>query len=410
MTVNTTARTTASKQESPSIFARANDIFDGWNDPQTGMRVLRIATNETEVAPGVAPEWCWRTHYHQLPCFLDGGRKVLLRTGAELKGARVADSAFMDLTTGEVWNPFPADCYPVQVNGDNLAILYRKNGRLGEMMLWDIRAEKALVTLPSDGWGPAWWHFLCDGRRAIFAQSLGTGWVEGYYRSRMFLVGDDGSCEPILEADGAICNHVQCHPTDPDILAYVRWPTPWTYQPQVIRIRTLDGSSDELLPLPDGALLPGHAFVGLQRDHFLWTPDGARIASYVSPLEDADGCADHFDYGWHISVTDWRTGEDLSAPYPPQRWGGNFTVSPDSRFVVSAGGKEFQCLYAVDIKGLRNGWNEHVLCAYPRTEVDGDNLGLFHMPWVLPDGSGVIFTAGWNGPETGVYLVEWPSM
>lgn len=409
MTTTTSDRIAASSQQPPqSIFARANEIFDGWNDPQTGKRVLRIATHDTEVAPGVRPAWCWRTHYHQLPCFLEGGRKVLLRTGEELKGARIADSAYIDLTTGEVWNPFPAEYYPVQVHGDRLAILFPKTGdRIADMILWDIRAEKALVTLSHDGWGPAWWHFLCDGHRAIFAQSKGEGGYAGYYQSRMFLVGDDGSCGQIFAMDGAICNHVQCHPTDPNLFGYVCWPTPWTYQPQVIRIRTLDGSYDELLPLPEGAVLPGHAFLGLQRDHYLWTPDGRRIASYVSPLESAEGCVDHFDYGWHLSVTDWRTGEDLCVAYPPQRWGCNFTVSPDSRFVVSAGGKEFQCLYAVEIDGLRRGWNERVLCTYPHTDVDGDNLGLFHMPWVLPDQSGVLFTAGWHGPETGVYLVEW---
>ena len=108
-----------------------------------------------------------------------------------MKGARIADSAFMDLTTGDVWNPFPPDCYPVQVNGDSLAILYRKPGRTKDIILWDIHAEKALVTLPSDGWGPAWWHFLCDGHRAIFAQSKGEGRYAGHYQSRMFLVGED---------------------------------------------------------------------------------------------------------------------------------------------------------------------------------------------------------------------------
>jgi hypothetical protein len=30
------------------------------------------------------------------------------------------------------------------------------------------------------------------------------------------------------------------------------------------------------------------------------------------------------------------------------------------------------------------------------------------MPFALPDQSGVIFNAGWPGPQHGVYLVEWP--
>jgi hypothetical protein len=145
---------------------------------------------------------------------------------------------------------------------------------------------------------------------------------------------------------------------------------------------------------------------GSQRDHYLWSPDGRRILSYFARRMGSAG--DHFDFGWWVSAMDWRTGEDFSAEYPPDRWGCNFGVSPDSRFIVSAGGRKFQKIYRVDIGKLRNGWNERVLCSYPHSEEDGMNNGPFHMPFVLPDQSGVIFSAGFGGSESGVFLVEWP--
>lgn len=65
-------------------------------------------------------------------------------------------------------------------------------------------------------------------------------------------------------------------------------------------------------------------------------------------------------------------------------------------------------MYLVNIDGLKHGWNEEILCSYPETNPEGTMTGYFPYPYVLPDGSGVIFCAGWNGPEHGIYLVEWP--
>jgi hypothetical protein len=65
-------------------------------------------------------------------------------------------------------------------------------------------------------------------------------------------------------------------------------------------------------------------------------------------------------------------------------------------------------LFLVSIEQLKDGWNERVLCNYPSTVSKGVNADPFAMPFALPDQSGVIFNAGWPGPEHGVYLVEWP--
>ena len=72
------------------------------------------------------------------------------------------------------------------------------------------------------------------------------------------------------------------------------------------------------------------------------------------------------------------------------------------------GGPGFDKLFLVSIEGLRRGWNERVLCGYPTTVSPGLNSDPFPMPFALPDQSGVIFNAGWPGPEHGVYLCEWP--
>ena len=85
-------------------------------------------------------------------------------------------------------------------------------------------------------------------------------------------------------------------------------------------------------------------------------------------------------------------------------------VSPDSRWIVCAGGRDFDKLFAVDIEGLRKGWNERILCSYPKS-VAGKEYGQpCPHPAVLPDQSGVLFSAGWPGPEHGVYLAEWPAL
>jgi hypothetical protein len=52
---------------------------------------------------------------------------------------------------------------------------------------------------------------------------------------------------------------------------------------------------------------------------------------------------------------------------------------------------------------------ERVLCASPKIVSKGNNDDPFLYPFMLPDGSGVIFNAGCPGPEHGVDLVEWPA-
>ena len=52
-----------------ALFAldQAAKVFDGWVDPDTGLRVLRIQTR------GPAEDGdIWATPYHQFQCFLDG--------------------------------------------------------------------------------------------------------------------------------------------------------------------------------------------------------------------------------------------------------------------------------------------------------------------------------------------------
>jgi hypothetical protein len=144
-----------------------------------------------------------------------------------------------------------------------------------------------------------------------------------------------------------------------------------------------------------------------QRDHYVWTPDGTRIASYLLPqAEDFSG--NHYHYRWWISVLNLSTGEDLSAPYPPERWGGHFNPTPDSRFLISCGGQNFDYLYAIEMEGLRHGWNERVLCRYPGSPADQYFYSVNHHPYVLADSSGVLFTAGHTTPQQGVFLVELP--
>jgi len=58
---------------------------------------------------------------------------------------------------------------------------------------------------------------------------------------------------------------------------------------------------------------------------------------------------------------------------------------------------------------LRRGWNERVLCSYPPSPHERYGLSANHHLHVLPDQSGVLFTAGLGTPRAGVYLVEWPA-
>jgi hypothetical protein len=83
-------------------------------------------------------------------------------------------------------------------------------------------------------------------------------------------------------------------------------------------------------------------------------------------------------------------------------------ISNDSKYILCCGGPGFDKLFVVSIEELRHGWNEHIICSYPKTTSVGKNSDPFPYPWMLPDGSGVVFNAGWPGDEHGVYLAEWP--
>ncbi|MHB9107765.1 MAG: hypothetical protein ACYDCO_11975 [Armatimonadota bacterium] len=381
-----------------SLFDQALNVFDGWTDPDTGARVLRVFANNLPRVPGL-----WNTIYHQRRCFLDGGRKVLLHARRGLATEGKSGSYLLDLTTGEAESPFPSGYRVLDVAETGTALLANREG---DAVLWDMSAEKELASIGAEGWMREGPYFLGDGRRALVSHTRGERY-DHYCESHFHLLSPDEPPRIVLEAEGAWCNHVLAHPFDPELYAYDRWPCPRYDIDQVIRIRSVDGSYDEPAKLDDHAMRPGN-FYGV-RDHFVWTPDGKRIVSYLNRTAvDCSGEFNHFEFDWVLSALDWRTGEDYAAPYPPGRWGGHMQMTPDSKYILCCGGPGFDKLFAVSIEELRQGWNEHVICAYPQTISAGTNHDPFPYPFALPDGSGVIFTAGWPGEEYGVFLAEWP--
>ena len=381
---------------SGSLFEQATRVFDGLADRLTGLRVLRVRHDPT------SPHWPrWRMMYHQQPTFHDGGRKLIVQYGSE--------PHVVDLTTGEWTQPPPRGygymCVHPRTGVASVAAAAAKRAPGREAVLFDMLAQRELARFGLPEWYFSEATMLADGRRAVAQFWQGEPYDEPA-RSRFFLMDTAGGITQFLEAENHFCNHVQGCPSDPDLIAYDRWPSPKRPTEQVIHLMRLDGSFHQMLPLQGQTVRPGPVW-GWQRDHYLWTADGRWIVSYfnTSPAEHAD----HFAPGWWVSATDWGTGEDISAPYPPGRWGCNFNVTPDSRFIVSGGGPDFQRIYAIEIEALRKGWNERVLCSYPPTQHDRAAGGPYHMPWVLPDQSGVIFAAGWYGPQDGIYMVEWPS-
>lgn len=389
----------------PSVFDRAARVFECRADPETGARVLCINRRGRQEEGDV-----WSTLYHQFRCFLEGGRKVLLRRLTAMPH-EVSRSLLLDLFTGQAGNPFPAGHHVYEVCDDTgVATLAAPDGDGLRIRLWDMRAGRELAAMHTGGWIFNCVNMLSDSRRAIVFVHQGRPYGERV-RSRHYLLTPGEPPALLMEADGFFCSHVQSCPADPSLYAYDRWPSPMQDIEQAIRLRTLDGRLDEAVPLDARAPRPGNAWGA--RDHYVWTPDSRRIVSYLCKTPINVGMHDpqfnHFEFDWWLSALDWRTGEDLAAAYPRGRWGGHMQMTADSRHIVCCGGPGHDKLFAVETEGLRRGWNERVICTYPATMGSGKNASPFPYPFVLPDQSGVIFNAGWPGPEHGVYLAEWPA-
>ncbi len=393
-----------------TVFECAARVFDGWTDAETGLRVLRVITAATSEPAGFGGEYLFSTPYHQLPPFLEGGRKVLIHGRAPDAQTRFdRKSCLVDLATGEFSSPFPERHYPCEFHdkANTGLFLRRREGTeewIAEVVIYDLTAGRELASYAQPGWTFQESHLLADGRTAAIAHYQGKFYDEPV-RSQFHLLRADGTVTPLLDEQDYFCNHIQGCPADPTLYAYNKWPSPRRRAPIVLHLARTDGSMNHMAPLDAHGIAAGPHWGG-QRDHYVWQPDGRRIASYFMP--DETDQTDHFYYGWWVSVLDWRTGEDIAVKYPDERWGCNFTVSPDSRYIVTAGGHHFQYIYLIDIDGLRQGWNETPLCRYPASVESGANRGPFHWPFPLPDQSGVIFRAGYPGAADGIYLVEWP--
>jgi len=396
-----------------SVFDQACCVFDGWTDIETGARVLRLDVRGDREVSAV-----WQTLYQQAQCFLRGGRQVVLRTcrDNDWPGLRTDAACLLDLTTGEITHPFPPEYMVVEVcdTTQNALLLRRDDER--QVILWDLYSEQTLASIDvPEGWSFSGMCALADGQRALVGHIQGRPHNEPVH-SRVYLLIPGEPARLLFEAQNFTCNHFQGCPTDPNVFAYDRWPAPRRDVAQVMHIASLDGSFHEPAKLDAYAVRPV-SMLGV-RDHYVWTPDGQRIVSYLNPDPDLGPTPqmgneksfgtdfNHFTFPWVLSALDWRTGEDLSAPYPAGRWGCHMTVTPDGRYIVSAGGPGYDYLYAIELDGLRHGWNEQRICSYPRTVSQGRNHEPFAFPFVLPDGSGVLFNAGWPGPDHGIYLAQ----
>jgi hypothetical protein len=393
----------------PSLFEQAARVFETWESPGAKGRLLCLYKRRQEDDP------MWSTHYHQVRCFLDGGRKITLKEpvrGTENTYPRRRQSVVLDLTTGEATRPFPSDSFAVEVIDETkMAALIRWDDNGPRAALWDMEAERELASVGNDGWKINCINMLSDGRRALVFLFKGKTYDQLVHSKHILLTPGEPP-RVVMDVEGYFCSHVQGCPTDPDLYAFDRWPSPYHEIEQAIHLRTIDGGPGEPLRMQPDTLRPGDTWGA--RDHYVWTPDGNYIVSYLCPRPmnldpnfNLGPDFNHFKLEWWLSATNWRTGEDYAAPYPPGRFGGHMQMTPDSRTIVNAGGPGFDKLYAVDLQGLSEGWNEHIICDYPETTGNGQNNSPFPQPWVLPDGSGVIFNAGWPGPEHGVYLAEW---
>jgi hypothetical protein len=400
MTETTRTCTAGLPDPGETLFARAARVFPGWTDPETGLRVLCLHARGTEEKAPV-----WATPYHQCACFLDGGRRILL-DGAHPAGK---GQGIVDLTTGRVEAALPIEAGIWEIHDrTGTAGIRRVDGGHWRAAIWDLRNAREVVGYTvADDWKLGGISLLSDGVRAIAWRQRGRPYREPVHTQHFLLTPGEPE-KLLLDAPGYNCSHPVSCPTDPEIYAYDRWPSPSYPIEQAIHIRSLDGRFEEPLKLLPGTLRPVGADHGA-RDHYQWTPDGRWIVSYLYPHPlPKQETFNHLEFEWCLSATDWRTGEDRCAKYPAGRWGGHMGVSPDSRQIICAGGPGFDKLFLVSIEEFKDGWNERVLCQYPTTVSKGDNSDSYAMPFALPDQSGVIFNAGWPGPEHGVYLAEWP--
>lgn len=254
-----------------SLFDLAANVFDGWTDPETGVRVLRLRARNADEAPPV-----WYTPYHQVRCFLDGGCKVMLR--GERRADRFAEVYVLDLTTGLVGQPFPPGCRVGDIDdAAGTAILVRREHGETINILWDVRSGRELTSISSEGWQGGDGKLLAGGRRAIVAHFRGQRNIERV-DTHFHLLSADEPPRIVMEAEGYFCNHIQGCPTDPILFAYDRWPSPLRDIEQAIHLMTLDGTLHEPMKMDAAALRP--VSVHGVRDHYLWTPDGNRIVSY----------------------------------------------------------------------------------------------------------------------------------
>lgn len=390
------------KVPSSSVFEQASRVFGGWTDPDTGVRVLRVLPPGEKASPGG-----YATPYQQTRSFLDGGRRVLLRESAEVNPGGKRSSVLLDLSTGRIERPFPDGDQAIDVDlATGWALMCRVLGAEVMVYLFDVKERREQGSVLTDGWRFGGCSMQADGRRAVVAHYQGKYYDEPC-RTHFHLLAPGEPPRVLLEMEGFYGNHMQGCPTDPDLYAYNAWPTPLRNVDGVARIASVDGRLDYPVPLDANAPRPAD-FWGV-RDHYVWTPDGTRIVSYLNrkPV-DMSAPFNHFEFDWWLSALDWRTGEDYCARYPPGRWGGHMHMTPDSRYILCGGGPGYDKLFAVDLQALKHGWNERLICGYPKTVSTGLNASPYPYPFALPDGSGVLFNAGWPGPEHGVYLAEWP--
>jgi hypothetical protein len=403
----TLPKTAGGTKSTETLFARAAKAFAGWDDAETGVRVLHITPKKGGFAPGEL-----HALYHQFNGFLDGGTKVLLRTGTKAYAGGGGEKTYvLDLTNGEISDPFPAGYNVYEVADETkLALMFRPAPENHVAVLWDLRQGREVAVLPiQEGWRISGLQRLSDGSGATCTHVIGKPYGE-VVDSKMWLMRPGQEPKLILEAHEFFCNHMQSCPTDPNLLSYDRWPSPIRHVDQVIHVMTLDGKVHGPAKLDAKAMRPGSMYGA--RDHYLWTPDGKRIVSYLNPIPLTTEQVyspefNHFNIKWVLSALDWRTGEDFAAVYPPMRWGCHMGVTLDSKYIISCGGNGFDKLYVVDIEKLKHGWNERVICGYPQTVSLGNNVEPFPQPVMLPDGSGIMFNAGWPGEKHGVYLARW---